>query len=157
MKRKIWLYGFVVLISVIIIIYGMDKKNEKLLQLKTAERLSVKNLYEQMEFTNKILSSNDSTVLAKVHTVDSNNQYFTYLSHSFDQYYIQMVAMGLVESKNFHEVEDIWRTYLRNIVDISEVNIKEAENLEKRLFEITNKINNEEANLRKKIDNTWWR
>lgn len=108
-----------------------------------------------MVFTNQILTSNDTTLLAKVQTVDSNNQYFTYLSHSFDQYYIHMVSLGLVESQNFREVEDIWRSYLRNIVDISEVNIKEIENLEKRLLEIKNKINNEEVNLRKKIDNTW--
>ncbi|KAB2336817.1 hypothetical protein F7731_10755 [Cytobacillus depressus] len=157
MKRKIWIYGFILISVIILISYGIDTKNNKLLTIKTAEQLSVINLYEQMEFTNKILSSNDSKLLAKVHSVDSNNQYFTYLSHSFDQYYINMVSLGLVESQNFREVEDVWRTYLRNIVDISEINIKEAENLEKRLLEIKNNINNEEANLRKKIDNTWWR
>lgn len=59
-----------------------------------------------MVFTNQILTSNDTTLLAKVQTVDSNNQYFTYLSHSFDQYYIHMVSLGLVESQNFREVED---------------------------------------------------
>lgn len=157
MKRKILIYGFILITVIILISYGIDTKNNKLLTIKTAEQLSVKNLYQQMVFTNKILSSNDTKLLAKVHTVDSNNQYFTYLSQSFDQYYIHMVSLGLVESQNFREVEDIWRTYLRNIVDISEININETENLENHLLEMKNKINNEEANLRKKIDNSWWR
>lgn len=158
MKRKIWIYGFVILISMFVLVsYGIDTKNNKLLTVKTAERLSVRNLYDQLEITNKFLSSNDSTVLANVHSVNSNNLYFTYLNYSFDQYYILMVALGLTESENFREVEDIWRKYLSNIGDISDVNMQEVENLEKRLLEIKNQINNEEANLRKKVDNAWWR
>jgi len=157
MKRKFWIYGIILITVFISITYGIETKNNKLLTVKTAERLSVKNLYEQMEFTNDLLSSKDSNILANDDLGNINNQYFTYLSHSFDQYYIHMVTLELTESENFHEVEDIWRAYLRNLVDISEVDIQKVEDLEERLHEINNKINNEESNLRKKIDNSWWR
>ncbi len=150
MRKSLWFFGVIIVFLAIFGVYMIEKRDSKLYKIKTAERLSVNSLYEQVEYTNNIVRS----FLDANTSEDAVEVSKKYISHSFTQYYIQSVSLGLKESQNLKDIDGIKHTYLAllNSKSIGEKDMINMEELEESLLKIKNRINKEEAVLKKKID-----
>ena len=155
-RKKVIKICLIILFLTILFAWIIQTKDNREIKQLAKQAMIFQEFHQQIQLNNDVLLSFENDEVSK-RTVDVS---VSSLQNIYYLYVQNMIALDLVETKQFQEIDDLFDRYWQLTTfknSISSDDILNIQKLGNRFDKIEEEISNKISNLHEKQKNYWWR